>query len=143
MKEIEIVKSNENYTIGNLGEFKDLIEYSYHHDVIDIPIPGKVFVGEKLNTTSVEISFQVLGAGKGIPFDHRHTENEEVYIVLKGIGEFIIDDEVTEVSEGSIIRVATQSKRRWTNTSQSDFIVMVIQGLEGSLNNFTVTDGRM
>ncbi len=143
MKEIEVVKSNENYTIGNLGEFKDLRDYKYQHTLLDIPIPGKVFISEKLNTTSVEISFQVLGAGKEIPFDHRHNENEEVYIVLKGKGEFIVDDETTEVKEGSIVRIAPPAKRRWKNNSDDDLLVMVVQGAEGSLNKFTVTDGRM
>lgn len=143
MKEIEVVKSNENYTIGNLGEFKDLRDYKYQHTLLDIPIPGKVFISEKLNTTSVEISFQVLGAGKKIPFDHRHNENEEVYIVLKGKGEFIVDDETTEVKEGSIVRIAPPAKRRWKNNSDDDLLVMVVQGAEGSLNKFTVTDGRM
>ena len=143
MREIEVVKSNENYTIANIGEFKDLKEYKYRHTLLDLPIEGKVFIGEKLNTTSVEISFQVLTAGKEIPFDHRHNENEEVYIVLKGKGEFIIDDEVTEVKEGSIVRIAPPAKRRWRNNSEDDLLVMVVQGVDGSLNKFTVTDGRI
>ena len=143
MKEIEVIKAKENYTIGNLGDLKDLKDYEYQHNILDVLIPGKVFISEKLNTTSVEVSFQVLGPNKEIPFDHMHNENEEVYIVLKGKGQFIIDNETTDVKEGTIVRIAPAAKRRWLNNSNEDLIVIVIQGAEGSLNKFTVTNGKM
>ena len=143
MIEVEIVKRNKNYTIGNIGDFKNLNEYSYLHSTVDMAIPGKVFVGEKLDMSSMEISFQVLKAGQGIPFDHMHNENEEVYVIIKGSGEFIIDEEVTAVKEGSIIKIEPEGKRRWRNNSDDDFIVMVIQAVSKTLNKFNVTDGYM
>lgn len=91
----------------------------------------------------MEISFQTLGSGKEIPFDHMHRENEEVYVVIKGKGLFIIDDEVTQVKEGSIIRISPNAKRRWCNNSDKELIVMVIQAAHGSLNHFNVTDGYL
>lgn len=141
MKDIEIIRNNTNYSIGNIGEFSKLGEYLYVHPTANLPMPGKVFVGEKLNTSSMEISFQTLAAGKEIPFDHKHRENEEVYVVIKGKGIFIIDDEITNVIEGSIIRISPNAKRRWCNNSDKELIVMVIQAVHESLNNFTVTDG--
>ncbi|MGL4107411.1 cupin domain-containing protein [Clostridium sp. LP20] len=143
MREIEIVKRDKNYTIGNIGAFENLKEYSYLHSKVDMAIPGKVFLGEKLDMSSMEISFHLLKAGQGIPFDHMHNENEEVYVVIKGKGEFIIEDEVTAVKEGSIIKIEPEGKRRWRNNSQEDFIVMVIQAVSKSLNKFNVTDGYM
>jgi mannose-6-phosphate isomerase-like protein (cupin superfamily) len=143
MRDIEIIKDNINYNIGNIGEFSVLGEYVYVHTTANLPIQGKVFVGEKLNTSSMEISFQTLGSGKEIPFDHMHRENEEVYVVIKGKGLFIIDDEVTQVKEGSIIRIAPNAKRRWCNNSDKELIVMVIQAAHGSLNHFNVTDGYL
>ena len=142
MKEIEIIKSNKDYTIGNLGDFKDLKNYEYKHPLVGMDIKGKVFVGEKLNTTSVEISFQVLPPHKEIPFNHRHNENEEVYIVLKGKGQFIIDNVATEIKEGTIVRIGPSPERRWKNNSDEELLMMVIQGKKGSLNKFNVTDGR-
>jgi Mannose-6-phosphate isomerase len=143
MKDLEIIKNSTNYSVGNIGEFSELGEYLYVHPTVGLPIPGKVFVGEKLNTSSMEISFQTLASGKEIPFDHKHRENEEVYVVIKGKGTFIIDNEVTPVSEGSIIRISPNAKRRWCNTSDKELIVMVIQAVHGSLNNFNVTDGYL
>lgn len=143
MNEINIIKNEENYSIGSIGKFEGLNQYSYLHSKANMNIPGKVFVGEKLNMSAMEISFQVLAAGKEIPFDHFHMENEEVYIILKGKGEFIIDEEVTPVSEGSIVRIAPKAKRRWRNNSNDDLTIMVIQAVSGSLNNFNVTDGYM
>lgn len=143
MKSIEILKANENYSIGNIGNFDDLNQYSYMHSAVNLPIPGKVFLGDKLNMTSMEISFQTLAAGKEIPFDHMHMENEEVYVVIKGNGEFIIDNEITEVKEGSIIKISPKAKRRWRNNSNSELVIMVIQAVHGTLNNFNVSDGYM
>lgn len=142
MREIEIIKSNENSSIVNVGKFDGLREYSYVHPMINLPINGKVFVGEKLNTSSMEISFQVLGPGKEIPFDHLHRENEEVYVVIKGKGFFVLDGEETDIEEGSIIRVSPSAKRRWgNNSSDSDLIIMIIQAAKGSLKHYNVTDG--
>ena len=108
---------------------------------MDLQIQGKVFVGEKLNTSSMEISFQTMEPGKGVPFDHKHRQNEEVYVVLKGKGIFIIDDEVTQVKEGSVVRISPSAKRRWENNSDKELIVMAIQAADKSLNKFNVTDG--
>ena len=141
MKEIKIEKRKKNYTIGNIGSFNDLKEYSYFHPAANMAIPGKVFLGEELNMSSMEISFQVLEKGKGIPFNHKHKEHEEVYVVIKGEGEFIIDDEVTPVKEGSIIRIAPNGNRSWRNNSNDNLIMMVIQAVNGSIKEFTVHDG--
>lgn len=141
MREIDIVREGENYTIGDIGKYNELNEYSYIHPMLKLPIQGKVFAGEKINMTSVEISFQILEAGKEILFDHLHNENEEVYIVLKGSGKFIIDNEETSIKEGSIVRIAPKGKRRWRSNLEEDLTMMVIQGVNGSLNKFNVTDG--
>lgn len=61
----------------------------------------------------------------------------------KGKGIFIIDDEVTDVKEGSIIRISPNAKRRLGNNSDKELIIMVIQAVHESLNNFNVTDGYM
>lgn len=141
MRDVNILRKGENYTIGTIGRYEELKEYSYNHPLLNMDIEGKVFLGEKLNMSSMEVSFQILKAGKEIPFDHKHNENEEVYIVIKGSGEFIVDGEVTLISEGSIIRIAAEGKRRWKSHESEDLIMMVLQAKEGSLNKFTVTDG--
>ena len=141
MKEVKIEKRKKNYTIGNIGNFNELKEYSYMHPMANIAIPGKVFLGEELNMSSMEISFQVLEKGKEIPFSHKHKTHEEVYVIIKGQGEFIVDDEATPIKEGSVIRVEPEGNRTWRNNSNDDLIIMVIQAVDGSIKEFTVHDG--
>ena len=102
MREVELIKSTENYSVGNLGKFDKLGQYEYQHPLAKFNIPGKVFLGEALDMTSIEMSVQLLKAGGEIHFDHKHKTNEEVYVVIKGNGEFIVDDETIPVKEGSV-----------------------------------------
>lgn len=44
--------------------------------------------------------------------DHAHDGQEEVYVVLAGLGEFAIDGERVAVEPGSIVRVEAQSRRK-------------------------------
>lgn len=78
-------------------------------------------------------------------FEHRSEKvnDEEIYVVIKGNGEFIVDGERVPVKEGSVIRIGTKAKRRWRNNSDRDLVVMVIQGKERALVNYNVSDGYM
>lgn len=140
MKEVTINKKGENYTAVDIGSLNEINKYIYNHPLAG-DMNGKVFVGEKLDTTSMEISVQVLPAGKEIPFDHRHKTHEEVYIVLKGKGQFIIDGEIVDLKEGSFVRIAPDAKRRWRNNSNEDLTMMVIQAVSGTLQSHTIKDG--
>ena len=102
-----------------------------------------IIIGEKLNTSSMEISSETLGTGEDKLFVHMHKENEEVYIVIRERGIFIIDDEVTPVKEGSIIRISPNAKRRWCDNSDKELIIMVIQAIHESLKNYNMTDGYL
>ena len=46
-----------------------------------------------LHLTGAEVSYNVLPAGAGVPFVHRHTQNEEIYFILEGEGTLYIDGE--------------------------------------------------
>lgn len=141
MKQVTIINKSENYTVSNIGTFDEIVKYDFYHKAINATIPGKVFLGKDLDLTSMEISFQTLSAGKEIPINHRHVENEEVYIVLKGIGKFILDGEEYEISEGSIIKVGPAVSRRWLNEGNEDLLMLCIQGKSESLNKFYGDDG--
>lgn len=41
-----------------------------------------------LGLTGCEISVNTLPEGAAVPFVHAHIENEEIYIILEGQGEF-------------------------------------------------------
>jgi uncharacterized cupin superfamily protein len=49
--------------------------------------------------------------GKRSPFTHRHTEAEELYVVLTGSGRAKLDDEVVEVAPLDCLRVAPATAR--------------------------------
>jgi mannose-6-phosphate isomerase-like protein (cupin superfamily) len=141
MKNPKISSEGKNYTALDLGEFSDLIDYSFLHPRLKSEIKGKVFIGEILNATGTEISFQVLLPDTSIPFLHQHKNHEEVYIVLKGTGLFQVDGSIFKIKQGSIIRIAPEGKRSFRNNSDKPMIIMCIQVHRDSLECFQVFDG--
>lgn len=134
---IEELAKGQNYTAVNIGKFDSLLDYSAGDT------KGKVFLKNQIDSSGAELSFQLLPAGTELPFFHTHKQNEEIYIVLKGKGQFQIDDEVFPVSEGSIIRIAPKGKRSLKSAKDSQMVYMVIQMKENSLEQWTMDDGEL
>lgn len=125
MKTVETIKTGKNFTavsVGKLNEIKD-----YVLPMGDIEIPGKVFVGQALQATGSELSFQVLVPNQDSGFLHTHKTHEELYFILKGEGEYQVDGEIFSVSEGCIIRVAPDGKRALKNTGKDEMLMLCIQ----------------
>ena len=57
------------------------------------------------------VSFFRLLPGKRSPFTHRHTDAEEVYVVLGGSGRVKLDDELLDAGPLDCIRVAPTTAR--------------------------------
>jgi mannose-6-phosphate isomerase-like protein (cupin superfamily) len=57
------------------------------------------------------VSFFRLLPGKRSPFTHRHTDAEEVYVVLSGSGRVKLDGELFDVGPLDCIRVAPATAR--------------------------------
>ncbi len=104
---------------------------------------GKQFVKDATGATSCEISFGTLPTGAAVPFFHSHKENEENYIILSGAGKFQVNDDVFDVAEGSVIRVATNCDRNLKCTSAEPMSYICIQAKEGSLGGYTMTDAEI
>lgn len=140
MKKIEMISGNVNYSAITIGNFDQIGEHLY---VIspDIKVPGKVFIGDALQCTGTEVSFQMMPPKMSTPFYHTHKDNEELYVVIKGCGEFQVDDNIFPISEGSAIKIAPAGKRTWQNTSNEPMIMMVIQSKANSLKELGITDG--
>jgi mannose-6-phosphate isomerase-like protein (cupin superfamily) len=45
------------------------------------------------------------------PFGHRHQEQEEVYVIVSGSGKLRLDDEIRDVRQWDVIRVAPNVAR--------------------------------
>lgn len=129
MNEVKILNSGEKFahaTVGDIRKFE-----------------GKQFVKEATGATSCEISFGTMPTGQAVPFFHSHKANEENYIILSGAGKFQVDDEVFDISEGSVIRVSTGCDRNLKCTSAEPMTYICIQAKEGSLGAYTANDAEI
>lgn len=125
MKTVETIKTGKNFTAVSVGKLNGIKDYVL--PMGDIEIPGKVFVGQVLQATGSELSFQVLVPNQDSGFLHTHKTHEELYFILKGEGEYQVDGEIFSVSEGSIIRVAPDGKRALKNTGKDEMLMLCIQ----------------
>lgn len=129
MSDIKTLNKGEKYVHASVG--------SLHN------FEGKQFVKDATGATSCEISFGTLPSGGVIPFFHSHKENEENYVILSGSGRFQVNDDVFDIAEGSVIRVATNCDRNIRCTSEQPMCYICIQAKEGSLGGYTMTDAVM
>jgi mannose-6-phosphate isomerase-like protein (cupin superfamily) len=134
-------KQDTNFTTIEMGAFADLDQYQFIRPNSNVPMEGKVFLKELLGLTSSEISLNKMPPGGGLPFYHTHKLNEEIYIFIKGRGEFQVDGKVFPVQEGSVVRIARGGERCWRNNSTEDLYCIVIQAREGRYDGSTTQDG--
>lgn len=139
MKSVEVTKTGKNYTAVNVGKFNEVKDYVL--PLGNIEIPGKVFVGQALQTTGSELSFQVMTPGQDTGFLHTHKNHEELYFILKGEGQYQVDGEIIPVSEGSIIRVAPEGKRALKNTGDSELLMLCVQYKGNAFSEEDASDG--
>jgi mannose-6-phosphate isomerase-like protein (cupin superfamily) len=125
----------KNYTAEHTGPLETLSSREF------LGFRGKYFIGKQLGLTGCEVSLNRYPAGKGMPFVHAHTKNEELYIILRGSGTFYVDGEEFPVREGSLIRVAPEGERSWKSDSGEDLYFICIQAEVGSLSQATLEDG--
>lgn len=129
MSDMKILNSGEKFAHASVGALHGF--------------EGKQFVKDATGATSCEISFGTLPTGQAVPFFHSHKANEENYIILSGKGLFQVNDEVFEIAEGSVIRVATDCDRNLKCTSAEPMTYICIQAKEGSLGGYTMTDAKI
>ena len=125
MKTVKTTKEGKNFAAVNIGKLSEVKDYVL--PLGEIEIPGKVFVGQALQVTGRELSFQTLVPGQDSGFLHTHKTHEELYFILKGEGVYQVDGEVFPVSEGSIVRVAPEGKRALKNTGEGEMLMLCIQ----------------
>jgi mannose-6-phosphate isomerase-like protein (cupin superfamily) len=137
--EVEGRDDGPNFSLVQLGPAAELSRYHVRTRIGTVP--GKVFLKELLGLSGTEISYGLLPPQTSFPFYHKHQQNEEVYLFLSGAGNFSVDDRVTEIREGSAVRVAPDGVRCFRNTSDEPMHYIVIQAKQGSLEQWTATDG--
>jgi mannose-6-phosphate isomerase-like protein (cupin superfamily) len=125
-QEYKMLKTGKNYQATAIG---------------DIQSSGRVTLHNELALTGSEVSINELPQGVSVPFVHSHKRNEEVYVVVKGMGRFFVDGDEFDVAEGDVIRVDPAGQRCITADSQSPLRYICIQTEAKSLVQFTEGDG--
>lgn len=122
-----------NYTSTDLGKLEDIINLEN----------GKAFLHDTLKLTSCEISVNCVPKNFKMPFNHKHKQNEEVYIFLKGSGIFTVDDNKINVKEGSCIKVLPAASRTLESTGNENLEFICVQAKSNSLEQFGLGDAEL
>lgn len=69
------------------------------------------FATKPLQLQKSGLGFQKVLPGRSIPFKHKHSEQEEVFIIVDGNGRMELDDEVVEVRPWDAVRVPPEVLR--------------------------------
>ena len=64
------------------------------------------FARGALELESCGISYQKLAPDFRVPFGHRHSKQEEIYVVVAGSGRLKLGEDVVEVKQWDAVRVA-------------------------------------
>ena len=96
-----------------------------------------------LHLTGAEVSYNVLPAGAGVPFVHRHTQNEEIYFILEVEGTLYIDGEELPLKAGDVFRIDPQGERCLRAADGDAMRFICIQAKAGSLEGFTMNDAAL
>jgi mannose-6-phosphate isomerase-like protein (cupin superfamily) len=109
-----------NYTIRSLEEIPDVLG--------DYPGEMRMSAASDLGMEQVGFTWRrmpPLTGGKG-SYGHRHRTQEEVYFVASGTLQFKLDDEVIDISEGTVVRVAPEVARSVWNAGPGDAVLIVV-----------------
>ena len=142
MKQTQQIAEGTHFSALSTGSFSQLNDY-----VLPVApgmeIQGKVFMGQTLQTTGAEISFQSFAPGKETGFLHTHQTHEELYIFVSGKGEFQVDGQVFPVGEGSVVRVAPEGKRSVRNNGTEPLIMICVQYKAQTFTARDAADGQL
>jgi len=133
--------SGTNFSAVHTGRFDDLNNCKLKHPKFKRTVNGKMFLRELLGATGMQISINSLAGRVSVPFTHKHRQNEEIYLFVKGKGQMQVDDETIDVEEGSVVRISTDGARCLRNTLDEPLQFICVQAKENSLDQDTFDDG--
>ena len=140
MRTPENLRQSSHFTAADFGSPAQWAEFILEHPKRG-KMPGKVFLGQTLQLTGMEVSLGSLEPGASAPFMHAHKQNEELYLFLSGIGEMQVDETLIPLRAGSAVRVAPAGVRAWHATGHEPLTFIVIQAKAESLEQATANDG--
>ncbi|MGH3109753.1 MAG: cupin domain-containing protein [Gaiellaceae bacterium] len=114
-----------DYTVKRVEEVRDVLG--------DYPGEMRMMTGD-LEAEQVAFTYRRMPqhtGGKG-SYGHRHKTQEEIYFVVSGKLQFKLDDDVIDVSGGSVVRVAPETWRSvWNEEPEDAELVIVSKRVEG------------
>ena len=122
----EIIRG-KHFTCLHTGLKEEWSQYGVEPPEVPFPAKGKRFLRKELDSPGLELSLNVALPGQGMPFLHKHQENEEVFIVVSGRGQFLVDGECIDVQEGSVVRISPPAARAWRNNSDAPLYFLCVQ----------------
>ena len=69
------------------------------------------FARADIEGTTLGLSILKLGPGFRMPFGHKHSDQEEVYVIVRGSGRVKVDDEIVELAQWDAIRFDSGTMR--------------------------------
>ncbi len=88
-----------DFTIKNLKQIEDAAADR------DDDVEAR-FARKHLDSEHLGVSYFRYGPGAKASYGHRHREQEEAYVVVGGSGRMKLDDEVVELHQWDVVRVA-------------------------------------
>ena len=84
---------------------------------------------DPLELSGVGISTFNLPAGKGYTYMHSHEEQEEIYIILSGIGVIMLKDELVDLTAGDFVRVSPPVRRALKADNEVSMAGIIVGGV--------------
>ena len=131
-----------NFTCYHAGPMEGWAQFRLEPPNAPVPMQGKLFLRNLLGSAGLEMSLNVVPPGKGMPFLHRHRENDEVYVVVGGRGQFLVDGECIDVAEGTVLRLGPAAARAWRNNSDAPLYFLCLQYGADSVIEGGTRDGQ-
>jgi quercetin dioxygenase-like cupin family protein len=131
-----------NFTCFHAGATEGWAQFRLEPRDVPIPVTGKVFLRNLLGSAGLEMSPNMVPPGKGMPFLHKHQQNEEVYVVVGGRGQFLVDGECIDVAEGSVVRISPPAARAWRNNTDASLYFLCLQYRADSVIQGGTLDGQ-
>ena len=131
-----------HFNCFHAGPKEEWTQYRLEPPKAPVPMQGKLFLRHLLGSAGLEMSLNVVPPGQGMPFLHKHRQNEEVYVVVGGRGQFLVDGECIDVQEGSVVRISPPAARAWRNNSDAPLYFLCIQYRADSVIQGGTLDGQ-
>jgi gentisate 1,2-dioxygenase len=89
-----------DYAIVNLGDVENVAPKFQMPEGMDVRFPKR-----DLGCTIGGIGIEKLSPGVRTPFGHKHTQQEEIYVIAEGSGRIKLDSEVRDLQQWDILRI--------------------------------------